>query len=478
MGSWLNRYKNGALWKEREFLEWLGSSVIGASPVQYRAGVVAWWLEQVVEIDDTDATPKSENVLYTLSHILRGPTTVVGLGIGGVLAQLTSLIVQRASLGEDDPLTLPLLSTITSLASSHVYYVDQLNDVVSDLIDTLRNVKNGRGVAAHLREDERKRAMRQLVGALRQVLIEAEKGNGEVQVAVPVMNGANGTGTNGTNGTSNSRPPLLEDYEGTIRGNGISAGAGQAQGLKTKKESNGSAGGGQLDALGRPIMRVAGAGRRHRISPEVFQESLFLLTDVDAAVRNDYERALLVYVGKEMEVALHGSDDEPAIDPSQEVSRFYRELHAAIYELATSISLVLDPTVTLSGSLASLPPLARSVPSTSTRASSKSSRRRRSTSSAPVSPSIANAADYSALVEIIRTVQLRRSVHAVLEGVPMLLALQKAAQRWETEAGVERGMERAQACREIAASGLAAIGEAWEVVEVQRVADQVSAPLD
>lgn len=462
MGSWLDRYKNGALWKQSDFIEWLGSSGIAASPVQYRAGVVGWWVDQVVEIDDTEATTKSETLLRTLAHILGGPTSLVGLGIGSVLSQLTSLIVQRASLGDEDPLFSPLLATISSLASSHIYYVDQLNDVVADLVDSIRSVKEGSGVAARLGRGERKRAMRQLVGALRQVLVEAEKGDEEVKVAIP-LNGSSANGTNGTTAAeaSTSRPPLPEDSEGTIRGNGVLLGVGQAEGLKSKKEASSS-----LDAMGRPIMRVAGAGRRSRISPEVFQDSLFLLTDADATIRDDYERALLVYLEKEMDVGPVASDDEPTLDPSHEIARFCRELHLAIYELATSPILGPDaPNFSLAGHQSSTVNPSRS-------SSLKSSRRLSTSSRLADAHATATAADYAALAAIVEAVQLRRSAEAVMEGAPVLVALERSVKKWE---GEMQGVERAQACSEIAARGLGAIGDAWSIAEVRRIADEVSA---
>lgn len=443
-GSWLDRHKNGSLWKQASFVEWIGSSGIAASPVQYRATVVGWWVDQVVEIDDSEATPKSETLLNTLSHILSGPTSLVGLGIGSVLSQLTSLIVQRAALGDADPLLPHLHSTVASLASSHIYYVDQLNDVVADIVDSIRNVKDGSGLAARLGRHERKRALRQLVGALRQVLVQAEKGDEQVKVAVPVK-------------AAESRPPLNGDPEGTVRGNGALLGVGQAETANV---------GDHLDAMGRPVMTVAAAGRRSRISPEVFVDSLFLLTDGDATVRGDYQRALLVYVDKEMELP-STADDEPALDPSHEISQFYRDLHLAMYELATASSLagVEATDLSLAG---------HHSPSTRnpTRASSRSSRRRSTSSRVPDGATTATAADYAALAAIVEAVQRRRSAEAVIEGAPVLVALE--GQRFENDA---QGAEKAQACCEVAARGLKALGEAWSIVDAQRTAEEVGCGL-
>ncbi|KAK4050376.1 plasma membrane localization protein [Microbotryomycetes sp. JL201] len=440
-GSWLDRYKNGSLWKQTQFIEWLGTSVISASAVQYRAGVVSWWVEQVVEVNDSEASAKAQTLLQTLSQILRGPTTLVGLGIGSVLSQLAGLAIERASFGEDDPLGLPLLDTIASLATSHIYYVDQLNDVVTDLIEDIKRVKEGEGRTGRpLSRSERKRAMRRLVGALKAVLVQADKCDGKVQVAVPVNQSESDASANGdVNGNANSDG-------GELRG---------------KKDS-------PTDALGRPLVRIKSAGQRAKVAPEVFAESLFLMTDVDAAVRQEYQRAVLFYIERELAVARPSPKDD-LWEPSHQLERFARELHVAVYELATSQNLgpaVMDDF----GADES-----RSTV-THTRRSSKSSRRRSMSSSRPGGQSLANASDYAAMVAIVRALQLRQSIEAVTEGTPALLALQTNGEQWENSEN--QGRERAQACREIAAEGIQAIGEAWGISEVGRLATQVLSKLD
>ncbi|KAK4052228.1 plasma membrane localization protein [Microbotryomycetes sp. JL221] len=439
-GSWLDRFKNGSLWRNTDFIEWLGSSIISASAVQYRAGVVNWWVEQVIEVHDAEATPKAQTLLHTLTHILKGPTTLVGLGIGSVLSQLTGLAIQRASYGDEDPLITPLLDTIASLATSHIYYVDQLNDVVSDLIDSLKQVKDGEGRGGRtLGKSERRRAMRRLVGALKAVLVEAEKSDGKVKVAVPVTS---------------------QDAEETNKSNGPANGSAEG-GVKSKKET-------QTDALGRPLVRVKSAGDRARISPEVFMESLFLMTDTDAAVRQEYQRALLFYIERELAVVRPNPKDE-LWEPSHQLERFARELHLAVYELATSQNL--GPAVEERG----FGDESRSTVNHSRRPS-KSSRRRSSASSHAGGTAVANASDYAALVAIVRALQLRQSIEAVVEGTPALLALQTNGETWENKES--QGRERSQACREIAAEGIQAIGEAWGISEVGRLATQVLSKLD
>ncbi|KDE06884.1 hypothetical protein MVLG_02772 [Microbotryum lychnidis-dioicae p1A1 Lamole] len=429
MGNYLDRARGGALWKERTLVTWLGKTIIAACPVQYRATVVGWWLDMIVEIDDTDATPKSEALLYTLAQILRGPTSLVGLGIGGVLNQLTSLVVKRCPWGDKDPLTKPLLATISSLASSHVYYVDQVNDIVSDLIETIRSVRDGAGVAARLNERERFRALRQLSGALKQVLLEAAKSSDSIKIAVPVI-------ANGVNGHD-----------------------ARSRTFSTT---------GQKDDFGRPKMRVAEAGKRNRISPEVFMGSLFLLTQNDAIARTDYERALLLYVANEL--AIPEDEEDVATDSTSSFAKFCRALFTSIQELA--LSPILRPAVNNYGRA-----LSRRTSGAASVRSGRSRRQRTSSAAADSLSSVASAADYAALVEILRSFIARRSATAVVNVVPMLIALQKSAARWGSTADTDGQVvpqtdERTQACRELVAQTFHTIGEVWGATETQRLAAQ------
>lgn len=432
----------------------MGSSGVAASSIQYRAGVVGWWAEQVVSIDGGTASAKPTTLVSTLSSILRGPTALVGLGIGAVLGQLTSLLIRRAELGDDDPLAPHLLSAISALGH-HVYYFDQMNDIAADIIDSLRTIKNGGGEASSFSDKDKIRAMRLLVTALRGVLNEATGGNGEMHSLASLKRSASAKSSKATNGsatTNGNGRPLLPESNGTVRGNGVLTGSGQ--GLRSKKE-----------AVVETEATERTAGRRHHVSAEVFQESLFLLTDVDPDLRIDYERALYVYVANEMEVALPARNGaESPADPAKDATRFLAELHSYIYRLATTTSLATLDSQDRSTTT-------RTPQRERSRKSSRSSGRK---SSLPRDiPGVATPADYAGLREIVRAVQGCSSALAVLAGVPMLMLLEKEASKWE-EGSVEQGRERAQAYREIVATGLVAIGTTWSVPDLVQLGEKVS----
>lgn len=461
MSEWFDQFKNGVIWDQVGFVEWIATSAVESSAIQYRAGVVTWWAEQVIEMDGKKASARPTTLLNTLSTILRGPTSLVGLGIGSVLSQLTTLLIRRAKLSEEDPITPLILSAISALGA-HIYYSDQMNDIASDLIETLRSVGAGRGESSTLDEGEKNKTMRLLLQALIGVMSEAKLGSNQVERAVPVERVKNGEAS-----TSNSRP-VMPAGNLTVRGNGILTGSGQ--GIRSQNTPVESALNGALD--GRPIMRVSGSGRRHRISPEVFQQSLFLLSDASPLLRIEYQKALLVYVGGEMEIAASiDKEDTPAFDPSKDAALFLSELHASIFELSTTTSVTSIPT-----SLYRVP----STKVSTTKLSSSGNSRKSSTSSAAskgkskrLLPDLPLVADYIGLQSVIVALQSRGSALAVLSGVPMLLALEKKAESMVDEGDSKDLRERCQACREIVINGLLAIAKTWEMEDLSEIGEKV-----
>lgn len=446
--NWLDKHDGGSTWANGPFVEWIGTSSVNASALHYRAGVVGWWAEQAGQIpsDEQPPKPKSTALLGTLSAILRSATNLVGLGVGSILAQLTAVLIKREARTAKDPLGPAVLAAIAALGS-HIYYFDQANDIVSDLIEALRTVGRGAGPAVDFDGEQRARVMRALVGALALVLEEAR------QISQEPTPSTSGSPSNG----AVERPPLPENM-GTVRGNGVLI-SGNAQGLRSKKESaNGSS--------------HKTGGKRNRVSPEVFQESLFLLTDIEPGLRTEYARALTRYVLHEMAFGAEvPSGDEPSADPSREVSRFLQELHAAAYELATSANLGasrldgdVSPASPTSGN--STPAVAPISPvKIQLQTELQTSRRGSVVEGEPI---VATPADYIVLSELLEAVQSRGTALGVLTGLPMLLALDGCV----VEAHAEQVDVRFRACRLVAAGGVAAASRTWNIVEVHQVAEE------
>lgn len=519
--SWLDKFHHGTIWKEQpELVCWLGTSGVAYSAIQYRANVVGWWADQVSNIEgDNGDLNKHSTLVFTLSSILRGPTTLMGLAIGTVLSQLTSLLIRRTKSGEDDKLSFEIISAISALAS-HIYYSEQLNDIVSDLIDAIRVVKLGGGESESLNDKQRTLALRNLVAALGGVLEEAEQRNvsspntrkktssasssqnklplptnsNSGTSPLPSSNGSNylngnGNGNGHGSGTS-SRPPLPQG-DGTVRGNGILTGTGQ--GIRSRKEHPQYTNGGESsNGTGSPNLQ-GGASRRTKVSAEVFRGSLFLLNDSDDLVRNGYYKTLLAFIQQELDVSLFSSSN----DSNQNSARFLVDLHAAIYELASPIysssntsstSPLISPSPITGQFSASSPP--PSEPGTSStdddppttprginslapnplvpqieveksRQSSIASRRRSSNRSLSSSPTtIATLEDYSNLIKLVEAIQERASANSVLAAVPMFFALEKDVNRFTGE-GIEK-----EYSRQLIGKGLKTIETTWHVTLV------------
>ncbi|GAA5957384.1 hypothetical protein JCM21900_006882 [Sporobolomyces salmonicolor] len=539
ISAWLDRYQSGELWhaQSQPLVEWLASSLLAASAPSYRPAVIGWWADQVGEIYDTGAQHKSITLLYVLANLLRGKTNILELGVGGVLNTLAELLVRRSKSGartrpptihqgdsgeeqetngalqpqldyekDPDPLTRPILSTISALASK-IYYTDQLDDLVADLIDILRSLRREAGSsegrpASGLSGEERTRAAVRLVVAMRLLIEEAHEGEGAV-VGVATFNGkasaekgkdkkgppqpnGNAAPVSENGGGVVKRPPLPPpvDTDGTIRGPSVALGAMASNGsssddsfiIRGKKESSErptivADDQAPLDALGRPLIRVSPTGQRNRVSPRTFEKSLFLLTEGNAILRGEYARAAVTYLERELDV--EGAGQTATLSP--DLASFWRQLHTAIYTLATSPSLS-------SASSASHQDLVHNSNHPLTGVHSQRSLRRLSIPSAD-SPAVSappsttsypvTSYDYSSLLSLVRAAQRRASPSAVLEGVPVLLALDRAAAAWdEGGEGREKSGERAQATRETAAAGLREVGQAWGVKEVEQIAEE------
>ncbi|GAA6024288.1 hypothetical protein JCM11491_006495 [Sporobolomyces phaffii] len=555
MSLFLNRYRGGELWhgNSQPFVEWLASSLLAASAPSYRPGVVQWWVDQVREINETEAQHKSVTLLYVLATLLRGKTNLHGLGVGGVLNTLGELLIRRAKLSSSirskpppspttalspsgshapptdaaftserhdvdyprdrDLLTRPILSTISAL-SSKIYYADQLDNLVSDVIELAKGLRLGEeGGSA---TEEKVAAATKLVVAMRLLLEEAHKGHGRIEGVdghtpedartsktgrVPRDAAVSDAGTiknrlsSDNNPLSNSAsflpPPVVSDQP--LRSNGLVLGPTTptsngadfddvftVRGKKEATEHQPSIvadDGARLDALGRPLGHPAAVGHRNRVSPRTFEKSLFLLTTGDSVLRAEYVKAAVVYLNKELD--FETMEEGSTLPP--DLSYFWKLLHSNCFLLATSASLSSTPRhsrpTTANSSADLFHPLTRVRSQRSLRGMSLDSTASRpptinttnlATPSGPASPF-----DYSSITYLLETVHRLGSATAALEGVPMLLALDRHAEEWgKGTDGREKSNERFQASREVVAFSIRQIGQSWRVREVEQLGNE------
>lgn len=544
LSTFLNRHRSGELWhgNSQPFVEWLASSLLSASAPSYRPGVLQWWVDQVREINDTEASHKSVTLLYVLATLLRGKTHLHGLGVGGVLNTLGELLIRRAKVSSSSPnrskpppsptnpnsrstpattsgpptdqafsterhdidverdqdlLTRPILSTISALASK-IYYADQLDDLVSDVVDLIKTLRLEEGGG-----EEKVTAATKLVVAMRLLLEEAHRSEGTVD---------------GSSRTEHERPRVLEERrkevsEMTVRQNGTTSSPDRSylpppvtttNGLNLGATASSSAHGEDdvftvrgkkelpsLQQYSRPSIVVGdrtnlnpqqstSSGQRNRVSPRTFEKSLFLLTVGDSILRSEYVRAVVVYL--ETELDYKSLECRSTLPP--ELSSFWRSLHSTCFHLATSPNLA-SPASSSSSSRPTTAdqshPLARVRSQRSLRGmsvdSTNSSRpptiNTSFHSSSPCGP--AAPFDYSSIRYLLEACHRLGSTTALLEGVPMLLALDREAEEWSKgSGGRETSNERMQATREMVAGTIREIGKTWRVREVERIGQDVS----
>lgn len=517
------------------------------------------------DINDTEASHKSVTLLYVLATILRGKTDLHGLGVGGVLNTLGELLIRRAKIStsssahsskpppsptnpvaiassggvaltattasappndsafsterhdvdcprDRDLLTRPILSTISALASK-IYYADQLENLVSDVIDLVKNLRLDESTtgASASSQEERVAAATKLVVALRLLLEEAHKtessrtsqnlGHGEASKSTLRHSGPSTTEVQSRGASSGSprMPPPVATADGIMLGPAALSSPGASTSgapedeedvftVRSKKEGAGSNeeprpsividSGGSSNAFSGPSGRAGSNSKRNRVPPRTFEKSLFLLTVGDSVSRAEYVRAAVEYLESEVDVEAieRGSTLAP------ELAYFWKSLYSNCFVLATGST---PAPATSTGDQSH--PLVRVRSQRSLRGlsidSTHSSSRLGAIDTAMSGPrdgprAVAMANDYASTRYLVEVSHSLGSATAVLEGVPMLLALDRHADDMSSNRGsdetAEQSLERAQAMREVAAHGIRQIGKTWKVREIEQLGQEVN----
>lgn len=272
-------------WRDVERCCLLAESLAQAMILQSRFVVPTRLVELLVNMPDS--VPPSDKHMSTLAMVttvLTSSVSLVGLAVTDILSSLISVIERRVALDPNDALLPPLVSCVSSLGT-HIYYVDQINDIVEETTLQMMTIPQT--------NPARQEILRVLIHCITGVMSAADKGD-EVEAE------------------ARERPssPLSKDK-----------GKGPA-----------------LESPAVEAPRARDAGRRNPIAPEVWQETLPLLCESSYPVRAAYARALIFYLQTELP-----RDKRPRPDEAN-IVRFCNALNAAIYTLAMSSRLgVGDP---------------------------------------------------------------------------------------------------------------------------------------
>ena len=423
--------------------------------------------------DSSPPTAKQHSIISMVTTVLSSNVSLVGLAVTDLLTSLLNIIVRRATIRADDALLPALVDCVSSLGV-HIYYADQINDIVEEIAAQLATISP----SAPGRQD----ILRVLIYCLSGVMSAAEQG---------------------------------DSAEAALQG------ADRAADTPTAAEK------GKAPALESPGVEVKVSGRRNPVSPEVWQDTLHLLCESTYPVRASYARALLLWLQDELPADRRPRPDEPNI------MRFCNALHAAVYTLALSSRLGpgepipslaatpreatprqsghATPSATPGSTRPTTPQNAtgkrsdstehergtltaqqaqqaaqqimqiNSLSTTSFAAPPKRTRRRvslplnRLASTEPAQfDTVATPGDYANLAAILGELGANVPSAALLTGVPMLLALDADAGTQLVRRPGETGawaMERKRAARELVCRAWVDLGRTWNLPSVSSQAE-------
>ncbi|KAF8974453.1 hypothetical protein BDZ97DRAFT_1647220 [Flammula alnicola] len=462
-------------WRRFDHCCWYAQKTAEWAQYQYRYVVPTWLVERLLAHQDiTESTTVQETLTAMVTSVFSSPTPFINLSSSDILSNLLTLLLRRISSNPEDSALPSLVECISSLGC-HVYYSDQIQDLAGELINRLLVIEV-QGVLVRDKSSflpSRSSAIRYLLESL-----------------LGLIRAAN----------SNESNDLLEEHK-------------RSSGLEPAKRYRTSI---ERSTDERP-------SRRTKVSPDIWQDTLSLLCDADALVRKKCSEALIYYITQEMPKYGETGDVNSTM-PSWRVgetslrhvqstfpnvgdagSKFLNAVNAYLYILATSPTLsgpsVASPSpepaqssskdhtsITVVGPAESeehydLGESAENVspPQSNNRRSSGSQNGPRARKESLVlrllqktpahytTATKASEEDYANLLKILTTLHIQLPIHALLTGVPMLLALNSASQTNDIDFDL---LQRIVTIKTVIAHALLAIGRVWKLTDLVLLAEQ------
>nr|P0CN37.1 RecName: Full=Protein EFR3 [Cryptococcus neoformans var. neoformans B-3501A] len=428
--------KHGWQYAERDCF--VAEQVTAWIPLQYRFIVPTRLVEVLMDLQDRTPTPKHTSALAMVTTILNSTTSLVGLGVTDLLQHLVSLIIRRIHFDLRDALLPSLVQCVSSLGT-HIYYADQINDIVEELALRIAEIPSS--------DTARSEIIRVLTCCISGVMImtdaadndaESKQGN-NVPQPTPSTPGSPTPPNKGKLPAPAETPFLTPLFEYL-----------------------------------RP--QAHRSSRRNPISPEVWQETLPLLCEADYSVRSTYARALILFLETEMQrgptprttPASGGSGSETAT-PNREKGVSFKVTEPTPGETATQ---------TQSGSGATTPPKRNSR----SHRPSLPLNRLQSYTHLSSFDNVATPLDFAAALRILDAMHMVVPVAALVTGAPMLLAVDRdAGNELVRRPGDGRAgawvLERKRAIRELVSLVWRRIADRWGIVEIDDLANKALASL-
>ncbi|CDU25745.1 related to EFR3-protein required for Stt4-containing phosphoinositide kinase patch assembly [Sporisorium scitamineum] len=460
-------------WDDIPWCCWLAESLCSWTSLQYRFVVLDTLVDHLVENCEGKATAKHVSLIEMSRTILTGQLSLIGLSTSDTLSNLSALAVRRVYKDTRDSLLPPLVDCISGLGT-HVYYADQINDVVEEIagrivalqmpesasdassikVNNLGAVHRGeqqdlnshvhRQRLANAGPEQRDESIRVLLFCLQGVLAATHQSSGEIHEAVDVKT---------ANGNASAKQAHAPESD-----------KGKAASTETK-------------------LGLARAGTRNRVAPSSILSTASLLTSPNHAVRLAYAQTLITLFRDEFD--REQLERESAVFAAAPIGEKVGDAIGAVHALGAAahvmcLSKSLAPPAQLLANLRESPlellPQLDRIHADPGRPNSLNS----GTSGASAGESTAALpVDYVAVAQALEHVVTALPCSAALALTPMLIALDKDAGSRLTVHGAaaNTGLEnqRRLSSRMVAARVLAKLGETFDVDAVTRSAQSVLA---
>ncbi|KAG6333667.1 hypothetical protein ID866_5425 [Astraeus odoratus] len=449
---------NMQLWAKTDRCQWFAQRACEWTQYQYRYAIPSRLAEHLLSTPDAGVFIDQQKALICmLTAIFTSPTALVNLSTSDIVSNLITLVFRRVVINPTDNLLPLLVECITSLGT-RVYYSDQISDLASELVSRLTTMdvqgplSQQKGVSA-----SRSQAIRCLLAGLLGLMVAADEHSKDARASEQQM------------------PSLMS--------------------MDTKPSS----------------IPIRGP-RRTRIPGEIWHDTLSLLCDSDFAVRSDYAQALVTYLRREVpRASVNGFRRSRAIaggsPPAQANSislllfgdpatRSLHAIHAYLFLLATSSSLgsflgaPASPSHSFNGEMTTIRTSTtgpegdlsqngetagggssstttprRSIDPTARSRKSSNAHRLLDVVSERISFScLASLSDYALILHVLTAIHEEVPVRGLLTGVPMLVALEAAAQVEEGADVTTR--QRSMSLKELLTRVWLVIGKLWNIPEL------------
>lgn len=433
------------LWTKTDQCRWFIQRACEWTQYQYRYAIPSRLVEWLLDTPDVSvSTNQQKTLIGMLTTVFTSPIPLVNLSTSDIVSNLITLVFRRVVVNPKDDLLSLLVESIASLGA-HVYYSDQIQDLASELVSRLATIDT-QGPLSQQKDvaEGRSQAIRCLLAGLLGLMLAADSQR-SCKHPLPV------------NGTSSS---------------GV----------------------------------LARASQRTRVSGEIWYDILGLLCDSDFAVRSDFAQTLVTYLrceipkvnvdGVQPRVSARGGSKANSIGILLFGDSATRSLHAILAylfllltssSLASSFRISTPPSYPPSGDITTIGTSSiagaegdhpqhceaiEGLPSARRRSVDPAARSRKSSSAHlldPVSAKVtsscsASLSDYVLVLRVLTAIHEELPVRGLLTGVPMLNALESAAE-FEGTADVST-RQRAAALREVIVRVWLVIGRVWKCPEL------------